>query len=342
MEYTGERYIPGTIADSWLTGKEHWQRYLYAAQFVVGKEVLDIASGEGYGSNYLAQTAKRVYGVDISKEAVEHASGHYIKENLEFLAGSIDNIPLGEQSVDVIVSYETLEHVEATTQIGFLNEVKRVLRPGGVLIISCPNKAIATDRAFKLWGFVNEYHLKEFYIDEFRDFLESKFKHVNITHQRSEFVQVINNSNTKYLDIVLSDKKDYTDTQNIIAICSELPLELSDRGSIVLDTDFLYLQRDKQLCELNRANEQHISQLNEVNNELISIQQKLLVALEERENIEQVNQALIKDLSILQQKGAEDKRVIKQLNDQVTTILKSHSWQITAPIRHLVDVLRKR
>ena len=86
MEFTGERYLSNF--DSPEISYEHWHRYLYASQFVKDKMVLDIACGEGYGAFLLSKDAKRVVGIDISSEAVSHASSRYLQENLEFQVGS--------------------------------------------------------------------------------------------------------------------------------------------------------------------------------------------------------------------------------------------------------------
>src|SRR5438093_13686560 len=111
LEWTGERYVPWM--DGAEIGYEHLHRYAFATQFVRNKRVLHLASGEGYGSNLLAKTAKQVVGIDIDEQAVRHAANQYIKSNLEFKAGPILEIPIkSERAVDVIVRYEALAQVE--------------------------------------------------------------------------------------------------------------------------------------------------------------------------------------------------------------------------------------
>src|SRR5262249_42469354 len=111
LEWTGERYVP------WFEGAEigyeHLHRYAFVTQFVRDKRVLDLASGEGYGSNLLAKTAKRVVGVDIDEPSVQHARNKYIRANLEFKTGSIMDVPIaGKALFDVAVCFEALEHVD--------------------------------------------------------------------------------------------------------------------------------------------------------------------------------------------------------------------------------------
>src|SRR5262245_2781573 len=107
MEFTGERYVPGL--DWPAMSYETWHCYLWAAQFVAGKSVLDIACGEGFGANLLAGSAARVIGVDSSIEAIRHASSAYYRPNLAFYQGAAGAIPLpGTALFDVVVSFETI------------------------------------------------------------------------------------------------------------------------------------------------------------------------------------------------------------------------------------------
>ena len=94
MEATGERFLPDQM-DGQIKA-EHLNRYYFVTtQFdLKGKTILDIASGEGYGSNILAQHAKQVFGVDIAEEAVTHANSKYKSNNLQYLQGSATNIPI--------------------------------------------------------------------------------------------------------------------------------------------------------------------------------------------------------------------------------------------------------
>ena len=102
--------------------------------------VLDIASGEGYGSALLASGATRVTGVDIDPQTVQGATQKYSSNNsnLEFKQGSADNIPLHSGLFDVVVSFETIEHHD--NHVEMMREIKRVLKLGGLLIISSPDK----------------------------------------------------------------------------------------------------------------------------------------------------------------------------------------------------------
>src|SRR5437667_10028853 len=107
LEDTGERMIPESTpaAPFW----EHIYRYRFATRFVRGRRVLDIACGEGYGAAALARAgAARVIGIDLSEEACEHARQKY---GVDARSGDAHRIPLPDRSVDVIVSFETIEHL---------------------------------------------------------------------------------------------------------------------------------------------------------------------------------------------------------------------------------------
>lgn len=189
---TGERMVfknPNEITI------EHLHRYAFAQDYVVGKSVLDIACGEGYGSNYLAKKAKSVIGIDLDEQTVKWASSKYSRNNLEYLSSSVEKIPLPDSSIDVIVSFETIEHVEDPDKM--MLELKRVLKGDGLILISTPDKKhYSDDRNYK-----NPFHKKEFYIEEFKDFMQGLFKqncfylqktvnYTSIIHKEKEFSQI--------------------------------------------------------------------------------------------------------------------------------------------------------
>ena len=181
LEWTGERFIPD--ADPSVCGArihyEHLHRYAFASRFVDGKDVLDLASGEGYGTFLLSRKARKVIGVEIDHDAITHSSTRYAKENIEFREGSILNIPIdGERLFDVIICFEALEHVsEHDTLMG---EIKRLLRDDGILIISTPNKQAYTNDI----QFHNPYHKKELYLSEFEYLIRQHFDNIVLLGQR--------------------------------------------------------------------------------------------------------------------------------------------------------------
>jgi SAM-dependent methyltransferase len=176
LAWTGERLV--TSQDDAIEA-EHYHRYFLARELCRGKAVLDVASGEGYGSAFLAQTANSVVGVEIDPASVEHASQEYRAANLRFAVGDAARLPLEDHSVDVVVSFETIEHL--SDQAAFFAEVKRVLRPSGFFIASTPDMEVYS----ALGTESNPYHVREMTSTEFRGILGRAFRHVSIIRQRS-------------------------------------------------------------------------------------------------------------------------------------------------------------
>jgi SAM-dependent methyltransferase len=125
-------------------------------------------------------------GVDISQQAIDHARRTYPNlRNIEFQVGSCTAIPSPDAVFDVAVSFETLEHIAEQEQ--FMAELARVLKPGGMLLVSCPNKAEYTDKR----GTKNEFHVKELYRDEFAALVAGRFPHSTWYGQKPTFYSVI-------------------------------------------------------------------------------------------------------------------------------------------------------
>ncbi|MEG4325010.1 methyltransferase domain-containing protein [Microcoleus sp. herbarium5] len=177
LELTGERYLPSCMKGQ--IKYEHLHRYALSMELARDKKVLDIASGEGYGSANLSKFAQSVVGVDIDSKSVEYANQKYgDRPNLEFVVGACEAIPLPSQSVDIVTSFETIEHHDKHEEM--MQEIQRVLNPGGLLIISSPNRLTYSD----LPEYSNPFHVKELYDYQFISLLNRHFKHVKIYGQR--------------------------------------------------------------------------------------------------------------------------------------------------------------
>lgn len=178
LPFTGERFTAAAPLLNTQIYHEHLHRYLFAAQCVRGLAVLDIACGEGYGSALLAASAESVVGVDVSAETIAHAERKYRLANLRFLAGECRSIPVKAQSIDVVVSFETIEHLEEH-QV-FMRDIRRVLKPGGLLIISSPDREKYEGRGVEK----NPFHKKELSHPEFADLMRQHFQHVALLEQK--------------------------------------------------------------------------------------------------------------------------------------------------------------
>ncbi len=172
VEFTGERVIPGQVDADLLN--EHLARYAFAARLSRRKQVLDAACGAGYGSAELARTAASVLGIDRSAEAIESARAEYALPNLRFEEADCLALPAADASVDLVVAFEVIEHLEDWR--GFLLEARRVLTPSGQFIVSTPNKLYYAES--RRAAGPNPFHVHEFEFEEFRAALAEVFPHV--------------------------------------------------------------------------------------------------------------------------------------------------------------------
>lgn len=185
LENDYERMVPEFHQET-LMYAEHYTRYFAAEDIIKGKVVLDIASGSGYGTKMLAENAKHVYGVDVNEQAVNYSKKHFGSKNIEYLVGDGIRIPLDDNSVDVVITFETIEHIEDYKT--FIKEVKRVLRPDGIAIVSTPNDIEFAEG--------NHFHLHEFEYEELVGLLKKDFKNIKPYFQ----------STWKYVSIDSADK----------------------------------------------------------------------------------------------------------------------------------------
>jgi ubiquinone/menaquinone biosynthesis C-methylase UbiE len=276
LPWTGERYVPDIGGNIRL---EHLHRYILARDLAKDKEVLDIASGEGYGTAMIAETAKWVAGVDISPEAVGHAQKAYNMKNLEFRIGSCVEIPYPDQSFDLIVSFETIEHHNQHEEM--MVEFKRVLRPDGQIIISSPEKyeySVAPN-------FTNSFHVKELYRHEFENLLKAYFSHVVILGQRVLYGSAIFSEDIEAQITTYDSQGNYlqpikglnhplyliaivSDTNFSVMLGSVLEQDINASEPLLFIQDAL-IERDNQITALTQT-------LNERNGEITSINHVLI------------------------------------------------------------------
>jgi len=178
LEPTGERFIP----EHWrgqLVHAEHVARYRLAAQLAEGRRVLDVACGEGYGGALMATAgARSVTGVDVDPATVEHVRERH---GLDAQVGDIRELAFDDGAFDLVVSFETIEHVEDPERS--LDQLARVRAPGGHVLISTPNAGeYLVD---------NEFHVREFGHDEFVALLRERFPSVRVLYQHNWLTSAI-------------------------------------------------------------------------------------------------------------------------------------------------------
>jgi 2-polyprenyl-3-methyl-5-hydroxy-6-metoxy-1,4-benzoquinol methylase len=170
LEYTGERHMADRLGLGLsLSHIDHMIRYALAAPFIKGRRVLDITCGSGYGSQFMAiEGAKEVIGVDIDPKAIAHARKFYHHPKVSYIESDAHAVSqLENASCEVIVSFETIEHLQHPHD--FLLELRRILKPGGQLLLSCPND-------YRVSPWISEYHIHKFRFSEFQDLVLNVFE----------------------------------------------------------------------------------------------------------------------------------------------------------------------
>src|SRR5688572_9321389 len=331
MEFTGERYIPAGGDSRDELSVEHMHRYHSILPLIKGKVVLDIACGEGYGADLMAKTAQKVVGVDISQECIIHANDKYVptNTNLEFLQGDVENIPVPDAAFDVIVSFETMEHVSSEGQKKFLAEAKRVLKKNGKFIISTPDIENYTNR----YHHENQFHVHELNRSEFREILNAHFNNVHYLEQGFGIVGYIlppdygvikNIQLTNWQRNVKKLKGKY-----LLAVASDAAIDATEVNSIVMDTDKDYFKQIDRILELQdeveslsgwgtRLDQEMMEQrvvIRTLNDQVTSLQSEPIKEMSEK--INQVQQWMANDL---QQKN----EFIQSLEKEITRLNQLH------------------
>jgi len=172
LELTGERTLPDVPAENYWF-RRHLAVYEWVAERCHGREVVDMACGEGYGARVLAEGARRVTGVDANPEAHEHARLKYTRPGVRFVCDLVEN---HSEPCDAVVFLQTIEHVADPATV--LRHFRDMLRPGGVAYVSTPNLlTLAPPGAEKS---NNPWHLKEYRAEEFRALCEGVFAGVEL------------------------------------------------------------------------------------------------------------------------------------------------------------------
>jgi SAM-dependent methyltransferase len=151
---------------------EHRSRYRFAGALFSepGQRVLDVACGTGFGLAMLRQAGAGAIGIDYSAETLRHQAG--------VVQADAARLPVQSDAFDLVVSFETIEHVPNAAAL--VQEIRRVLKPGGRLILSTPNRAFGPPELHT----GNPFHVQEFTADELRDLLGKSFADVTLYGQR--------------------------------------------------------------------------------------------------------------------------------------------------------------
>lgn len=313
LENDFERMIP-EYHKGYTAYGEHIARYEVIAPLLAGKVVMDIASGSGYGTKILAETAERVYGVDVFKPAVEYAKQNYGADNIIYKVGDGVKIPLEDDMVDVVVSLETIEHIEDYEQ--FMREVKRVLKPDGLLVLSTPNdKEFVED---------NHHHIHEFMHDELATLVRAYFSEMKPFYQATWIGNIIGEKHhlTKTWDQSLRfiqanpiklDKALY-----FFFLCSNRPITESLEPLGVISEHY----SDRQLQKKRLLTDKHVANLQEIIDA-----DKAYVATQ------------AKEIETLQQQVADGQIEAERAQKELHEIKNSKAWRYAKRLRNVKNCL---
>ena len=352
MKFTGERFIPGEVDENDEINYEHYNRYKLIQDFVNNKIILDAACGVGYGSKILSKTAKEVYSIDIDVEAIDFAKENYQAKNINFVQSSVTQLPFENEYFEVIVSFETIEHLNQENQEVFLSEIKRVLKKDGVLIMSTPDKNFYLNQILSH----NHYHLNEFNADEFNSFLKEKFIHIDFLYQRNEVCHVISEAN----NIVFYDNSiiESNDTplygKYLIGICSDVKIDLNNLSLIQVQIED-YNNKIKRILDVQDEIEEKNEWASNLNDEIISLRSDINIYQTEiesnsnyicklQENINSLEQAIalkIEDIASLKADKKNSEELYTKLNEEKEKLndnLKSSDQVIVSKLEEIASL----
>jgi SAM-dependent methyltransferase len=174
LELTGERTLPDVPEENYWY-RRHLAVYRWIAERCDGKNVLDMACGEGYGSAVLAKRARAVVGVDANPDAHEHARLRYTAPGLSFEQALVEEFAQGAP-YDAVVFLQTVEHIAEPAPL--LARFALLLAPGGVAYVSTPNRLTLAPPGAERSD--NPWHVREYTASEFRELLEGPFGEVEL------------------------------------------------------------------------------------------------------------------------------------------------------------------
>lgn len=179
LKKNGERIIPEHFLQSkeaYLVYLRHLFAYKTVTQFLPKQSsVLEVGCGEGYGTSMLSQEVQAMIGVDVDPNVIEYASRKYGSQNCAFRLSDGSTLPFDKNTFDAVISFQVIEHVKDDTH--FLAEIHRVVKAGGVCIMTTPNKSYRVRSHKKPW---NRFHIREYTAKEFEDLLKKVFPEFHV------------------------------------------------------------------------------------------------------------------------------------------------------------------
>lgn len=320
-----ERFDPsgaeGTLIDS-----EHRARYRWAAQIVAGKDVLDAGCGLGYGLEIIAAGgAASVTGVDIDSEAVAEAERRFGEHAAAVRQGDLRELPFDDGSFDLTICFEAIEHIQHPEKA--LAELRRVLRPDGVLIVSSPNPDAYVGG--------NEFHVHEFRPSELREAVGAHFEHVAGYRQDAWLGSAISaaaesSANGNGLpQLLLGAGEDAAEGPPYsVAVASDAVLPAME-GLLAVGNSFDVRWWQQQLDNMKAQ----VLEMVQREMQAVEREQSALRRLQDTSDaLLEANQELAQ-IPLLRHRLASLEEKYGDLSERHQQVLESTSWRITAPLR---------
>ena len=296
MEFTGERAIPGQTNPDLMN--EHWARYAFAEALVGSKRVLDAGCGVGYGAARLAEVAAEVVALDQARDPLTAGGKQYSHPRLRFVQGDCTRFPFADSSLDAVVAFEVIEHLDEWKAL--IEESRRVLVPAGQFIVSTPNRLYYGEARED----PNPFHVHEFTHDEFREELGRCFPHVMLFLENHADALVFAGEQFQGIRARLETADQAPDEAHFfLAVCSQRPLHGSQA--------FVYLPSSANLL---REREKHIGLLQgEVNKR----DEWLAAARVELDKFDAVQESAKRTIAQLEQENADKENWAQRLDGEL-------------------------
>ena len=296
MEFTGERAIPGQTDPDLMN--EHWARYAFAEALVGSKRVLDAGCGVGYGAARLAEVAAEVVALDQARDPLTAGGKQYSHPRLRFVQGDCTRFPFADSSLDAVVAFEVIEHLDDWKAL--IEESRRVLVPAGQFIVSTPNRLYYGEARED----PNPFHVHEFTHDEFREELGRCFPHVMLFLENHADALVFASEFQGIRAHLETVDQAPDEAHFFLAVCSQRPLHGSQA--------FVYLPSSANLL---REREKHIGLLQgEVNKR----DEWLAAARVELDKFDAVQESAKRTIAQLEQENADKENWAQRLDERVT------------------------
>jgi SAM-dependent methyltransferase len=335
-----ERFDPGTMHGE-VIESEHLARYHWAAQFVSGRRVLDAGCGVGYGSALLARAgASEVVGVDVAGDIVS-AAAEEMPAGVTLEVGDVTDLDHEEGRFDLVVCFEVIEHLQNPARA--VEEFRRVLAPGGLLVISSPNRDVYPPG--------NPHHVHEYLPGELEEELARCFPAVRLWRQHTWITSGVLDDqrfaagddaelNDVELRKLARDQPGAELYTVALAALGELPeaqgvMELSAPVEL-RKWDALWHEQQAVARETAADLAQRVHEVWLLRNRLTSAEQELARVPDLQAQVEELIQL---NEELLHQNA--DVKALEETAARYTVVVESTSWKLTRPLRQVVSLIRR-